>query len=352
MGDGGRRYKLKLPPELKGQAENLVALWDEEVKLSKNLVNARPEGDKLQVNMGLPKEAKPNTDWKWYTLSMHPSEKILRLLKKGEIDLEKPRFHTIREDGRKQYYLSFLLTHQGESIKEATKGTSLWSRVPKASIAVLSVIFCVALIYSTYGIPFEIVASDSMEPVFSRGDIVVTTSPPEEIESGDIVEVSVPKVFRQKYGYPEKIMHRVVEVSGKYVVTKGDATGEDPFKSEKSNITGLYTGFKLPLLGHLFLFFQTMWGMIYLSILVGGLMLYYTIPPWLEKRRKRENRISRAFQSSIRTRDSLVAFSSAMNQYAKHLKSHTSAVQNLAKTSQHLDKVVSDLEENLDESPS
>lgn len=227
--------------------------------------------------------------------------------------------------------------------------SGIWNRLATILIVGLVFVLLSLTIYSFFEIPFKVVASDSMEPVLNKGDIIYTPDP-EGVKVGDIVSIRVPEEFQKKYDYLGHIIHKVVDIDGDYLETKGIAGGEDPFKSRVGNVTGVYTGIDIPLAGHIILFFQTLWGRIYAIILISTFSLYKAVPPLIEKRRKRDSRINRALRTAVKTRDSLAAFSSAMSNYARHLKSHTSAVKKLAETADNLNNVVSNLDKKLKES--
>ena len=58
--------------------------------------------------------------------------------------------------------------------------------------------------------PFTAIASQSMEPIFSRGDIVLIDAVlPTEVQEGDIIIFTVPDPIREKYGYPPSVAHRL-----------------------------------------------------------------------------------------------------------------------------------------------
>ena len=57
------------------------------------------------------------------------------------------------------------------------------------------------------------VRSNSMEPTFSRGDIVfVQEVDPYQIEEGDVIVLQVPDQYEEQYGYPPTVVHRVTDV--------------------------------------------------------------------------------------------------------------------------------------------
>jgi len=57
------------------------------------------------------------------------------------------------------------------------------------------------------------VRSNSMEPVFARGDVVfLQEADPQEIEEGDVIAFGVSERDQEQYNYPEIVIHRVIEV--------------------------------------------------------------------------------------------------------------------------------------------
>lgn len=57
------------------------------------------------------------------------------------------------------------------------------------------------------------VRSNSMEPTFSRGDIVfVKDVDPYQIEEGDVIVLQVPDQYEEQYGYPPLVVHRVTDI--------------------------------------------------------------------------------------------------------------------------------------------
>ncbi len=281
---GSRNYRLRLPKEVRGKAQNLSNLWGEDLRLSADMVRVEKSSDskKLNVHFRLPEESEATTDWNWYHFSTKPSEKVQSLLKEGRVKLENPRFKKEKSGKKKDYYLIFKLLHpeevsetEGPIERFEEKTREGWGRAAKVSTVILVFVFIAAVIYVVPGLPFRVVASSSMEPALNQGDVIYLTQP-QNIEKGDIISFRVPQGYQERYGYPEHIVHRVVGRDGEYLETKGDDTGEDPFKTRISNVTGVYGGFKIPLIGHLFLFFGTLWGRIYAGILITTLILYIT----------------------------------------------------------------------------
>jgi signal peptidase I len=139
-------------------------------------------------------------------------------------------------------------------------------------IALLAGLF----LYLNSSVPFQAIASDSMVPVISRGDLVLTNAvPPDQIQTGDIIVFKVPEIFQKKYGYSSRICHRVIRVDvskGELTFrTKGDAAGEDPFMVNPQDIIGRKTS-SIPYLGYLVMFPQSSQGWFFL---IGLIILYF-----------------------------------------------------------------------------
>jgi signal peptidase len=142
--------------------------------------------------------------------------------------------------------------------------------------------------------PILAVASGSMEPVLYRGDLILVegiqnlgdiyAAPKDADPPGDII------VFQ---GTSDLIVHRAVERNvngdGTYSFkTWGDNNGfPDSGIVQGSDVVGRYTGFKIPLLGHIALFFnpfEVKVAFIALWIIALILLEFY---PVLRKRLKR-----------------------------------------------------------------
>ena len=84
------------------------------------------------------------------------------------------------------------------------------------------------------GIKAAVVETGSMEPTIMINDFVIMKRP-KDLKVNDIVSYKSGKSKRE-------ILHRIVEINGNEIVTKGDAnnTEDDPIKREQ--ITGKYVG--------------------------------------------------------------------------------------------------------------
>ncbi|MCS7125998.1 MAG: signal peptidase I [Aigarchaeota archaeon] len=129
------------------------------------------------------------------------------------------------------------------------------------TLFILLGLLVIAALYNLSGevFPLLVVKSGSMEPVLSRGDIILIekVSPDEiraDIVNGDII------VF-YKPGTNILIVHRAIRKVDGGFITKGDAnTGSDYFSPvPPENIVGRWTGMKIPSwsgLGYLSLFLR------------------------------------------------------------------------------------------------
>ena len=74
------------------------------------------------------------------------------------------------------------------------------------------------------------VRSNSMEPTFSRGDVVfVQEIDPYQIEEGDVIVLQVPDQYEEQYGYPPLIVHRVTDVRYNHLFDMDLAEDEEFF---------------------------------------------------------------------------------------------------------------------------
>jgi signal peptidase I len=88
----------------------------------------------------------------------------------------------------------------------------------------------------------HIVDGKSMEPTLNFGDLVIfKTTTPKEVQTGNII------LFDRLGG---STVHRITEIKGYCVYTKGDNTDPDPGCAY--NITAKYL-FRIPFLGYFFL---------------------------------------------------------------------------------------------------
>jgi signal peptidase I len=223
--------------------------------------------------------------------------------------------------------------------------------------ATLAVVVAVLSVRGT--LPFMPIYGSSMEPTLHSGSLMMISpiDNPKDIQVGDIIVYNVPDSIRTYYNYPATVSHRVVKVNTVPTLsfrTQGDNTGEDPFTIMPNDIRGT-VGKQIPYLGLPMLFFQSKQGMIFaiIAIVLLALFLYGRElgqgGNWIHKgifspvinEEKRANRlISKKIEITEKKMDSteqaLNGFSAAVAEYAKHLASHTSAIQGLSEASHEL----------------
>jgi signal peptidase I len=220
---------------------------------------------------------------------------------------------------------------------------------------------CIIAFLSVRGnLPFMPIYGHSMEPTLNSGALMMIKNiKPEDVKVGDIIVYTVPTMVRNYYNYPPTVAHRVVKVNTVPLLsfrTQGDNTGEDPFTVRPGDIRGT-VGKQIPYIGLPLLFFQSQQGLIFAIIAIvllaiflyggelsrGGGWLHRGIFSPVINEEKRANRaLTRKIEATEKkvdaTEQALVQFSAAVSDYAKHLASHTSAIQGLAGASQELKK--------------
>jgi signal peptidase len=208
--------------------------------------------------------------------------------------------------------------------------------------------------------PFLAIASGSMEPTLSRGDMIFSSPVnPDEIQVGDIVVYRVAPTFQEQYGYPTSVCHRVVKIENSkgqlYFRTKGDATGEDPFKVNPDQIIGKESN-SIPYLGYLIMFPQSRQGWVFLGGLLILILVYCNSAAIISNGKKVRQALTGVSASefthsqasleqkmglmSDQVAQSMNGFTQAMSEYAKHIASHTSAIQSLALAAKHMETIL------------
>jgi signal peptidase I len=218
----------------------------------------------------------------------------------------------------------------------------------------------VFLIYLQTTATFTAISSSSMEPAFSRGDLIICERVrPETIRPGDVVVLKVDPLLQGQYHYPATICHRVSQIkhqnNGLYFNTRGDTTGEDPFINWSGSLVGKEKK-AIPILGYALLFVRSGWGLTLLMAVALALTGYFkrgAIASRVNRLRSSFSGVTptefKASQTNIETRmvdmtervvKSMNGFSSAMSEYAHHIASHTGAVKSLAEAAQHMESVL------------
>jgi signal peptidase len=216
-------------------------------------------------------------------------------------------------------------------------------------------------VYLNVAPPFLAVASQSMEPVLSRGDLIFSgNAAPGQIQAGDVIVFKVSPVFQEKYGYPDTICHRVVRIQSSenklYFRTKGDNNAsDDPFMTPADNLVGLEKS-SVPVVGYLVMFAQSSQGKYFLAGLVILFLLYSNSARFLSGAKKvrtsiagistteftrSQNDIEKKMgQMTDQVVQSMNGFSTAMSEYAQHIASHTGAIKSLAAAAQHMESIL------------
>jgi signal peptidase len=210
-----------------------------------------------------------------------------------------------------------------------------------------------SIFYLRTWVPFMGISGNSMKPELNPGDLIfIEEVSPQEIREGDVIIFEVPSLVRETYKYPLVVAHRVVKINTKNNVitfnTQGDNLGgPDPFTVRTVDLRG-EVGKRIPFLGFLLLFLQSKQGLISVAVILLLIGLgTYSREIGLMKRRVQREIFSPVLEEQKETKQALTGFASAMAEYAKHLGSHTKAVQDLAKTTGKLVDVVERLDKKL-----
>ena len=207
---------------------------------------------------------------------------------------------------------------------------------------------------------FMAIGSGSMKPVLQVGDLVlIHSTSPDKLQVGDIIDYRVSSTFMKLYNYPPTICHRIVRIeqtsNGLAFRTKGDNTSEDPFIIMSKDVTGKETGI-IRYLGYPIMFIRSR-QFIYLVAGLLLLILLYTKGSQITKGAQKFrgsvfglsstelSNFQKEQQQQMRNMTdhvtvSMDKFSTAMSEYAKHLESHTAAVQSPAQAARHLEMIL------------
>jgi signal peptidase I len=233
--------------------------------------------------------------------------------------------------------------------------------VKRAIGLIFAIAACLVAFLSVRGtLPFMPIYGTSMSPTLKSGSLMmISPIDPLKVKVGDIIVYTVPNSIRNYYNYPAVVSHRVISINTVPSLgfrTKGDNTGEDPFTIRPQDIRGT-VGKQIPFLGLPMLFFQSKQGMIFAIIAIALLALFLyggelsrgggwvhrgIFSPIINEEKRSNRMITRKIESSEKkmdhTEQALEKFSLAVAEYAKHLASHTSAIQGLSEASHELKK--------------
>ncbi len=224
----------------------------------------------------------------------------------------------------------------------------------KRVLLALTVLLAVAAGYlCIWGyLPLIPVLNGSMEPVIQSGSLLITTPlSAKDIKQSEIIVFKTPGYFRDKYDYPPITISRVIEIKGTspglQFQTSGDTAGNDPFTVKNSDIVGSIQ-YQMPYLGFPLVFLYSKAGTVFIIIFILLLVLYLFsnkikdipgrklhefITPVIEENHRVNTALTVRVES---TEKALVSFAGAMQEYARHMDSHTSAIQSLSEASQAL----------------
>ncbi|MDD5127035.1 MAG: signal peptidase I [Dehalococcoidales bacterium] len=231
----------------------------------------------------------------------------------------------------------------------------------KRAIGLITIItaLVIGLLSIRGSLPFMPIFGQSMEPTLHSGSLlIIEPVDPYQVKVDDIIVYNVPKMIRDYYNYPPVVSHRVVKVTNDRGIlsfrTKGDNTGEDPFSIRPGDIRGT-VGDVIPYLGLPLLFLQSQQGLIFVIIALALLAIFlYGDELLMGQRRAHRGIFSPVIQENARynrtlsqkiettevkmeaTEQALLKFAGAIEEYAHHLASHTSAIQGLAAASHEL----------------
>jgi signal peptidase I len=224
----------------------------------------------------------------------------------------------------------------------------------KRVLLLLTILLVLAAGYLTiWGyLPFVPVIGSGMEPVVRSGSLLITTPlAAKEVKEGDIIVYQTPSFIRKKYDYSPVVVHRVVEIkassSALQFQTGSDNAGNDPFLVKAQDIRGAIE-YQIPYLGFPLVFLYSPAGTILtaIAIILLALCLYSNDINAVLRRRFREfispvveenHRVGLVLSNRFEvTEKALESFAGAMQEYARHMASHTSAIQGLSEASQAL----------------
>jgi signal peptidase I len=162
------------------------------------------------------------------------------------------------------------------------------------SIIIGLVVLSLGLVYILPGYDIDIVRSDSMQPAFKAGDLIISVPPDSFLSSG--IKIGSIIVFQKG---DEQVSHRVVSVDADSLITKGDANEDsDSSPVSLSQVSGIYL-FKVPALGYAVNFIKTKTGWFLCILLPSFLLLILIIREILKEAFKKD------YSDTARVRDEI-----------------------------------------------
>ena len=158
--------------------------------------------------------------------------------------------------------------------KEVNKKATVWARVLRICLLALVAAIIGLNVYMLnasrlagdvlpmpFGVGMTVVLSGSMEPELSVGDLLIVI-PSDEYKVDDVV------VFQDgRTG----VVHRIIEIEGEDVITRGDANNTEDAPIKYSQIKGRVV-FAIPAIGYLVNIIKTPFGTVALLIIAILLM--------------------------------------------------------------------------------
>ena len=254
----------------------------------------------------------------------------------------------------------------------------LWFGLPAVALAIVAA-YIVAAIALHVNPPVVPIQGVSMRPTLQTGELVFLEGvDPNRVHKGDIIAVNVPKEARQKYGLPNRVVHRVIKIeqtpAGPLFQTKGDGNaGPDVFTVHGNELVGRMTG-HVPGLGYPLLFFRSTQGKILLGAIALIVLLYFLIGLFEERQAtvrdttvglqavleqteeikrslqpasgsaaERQPTVGLAAEQSNENSEMLDRLLAAVGEYGEHLRSHTAVMQGLAQATKELRQATEEL---------
>ncbi len=139
-----------------------------------------------------------------------------------------------------------------------------------------------------------IVYTDSMSGVFESGDLIICKSvDPEEVKEQDVITFFDPASANSTSIVTHRVQKVNVDAEGNITfTTRGDAnTGEDRLPVPAEKLVGVYSGIRLPNMGHVALFMQTTPGLVVCVLIpLMALVLYDIIRRKLSDKKHDDDR--------------------------------------------------------------
>jgi len=195
-------------------------------------------------------------------------------------------------------------------------------RIARGLGALLIIAIAGGFLYLRAWPPLVVVASSSMEPAIDTGSVVLMRHTGGAPQVGDVVAVPVPPEA-QATGYPDEVLHRVIEITEDGLVrTQGDNLAEpDPFAVHVSTVKASAVTV-VPGAGKLLAFLFSPFGILWSA---AGFFAFVVMPFFDGQRELRL----------------------AVSEYGYHLRSHTQILKSMSVASQDLAKVTDQLREAM-----